>query len=200
MRPNRSRDFVDKTDLATPIGPRSRTNSANPFDGLLRAHILGPNQKDNPVYESEGVPEHQLFHFPVVRPAPVGPGQERPTDFDLAFLLVVPVESRRPDDPAIFGISGDQCSTGFQGLAKEDLENFLLVTIPARMLFPNERVRGHRVQAVKIRRSKGPEFEKFAFQNGLEIKWHEGSGLDNRRANPCPSPRALPPGASIRLR
>ncbi len=92
------------------------------------------------VHELEGVPEHELFHFPVVDAAPVRPGQKRPADLDLAFFLVVSVESRRPDDPAIFGINGDQCSPGFQGLAEKSLEDFFLVTVVGRMLFPNERI------------------------------------------------------------
>ncbi len=70
----------------------------------------------------------ELFHFHVVAAVPVGPGQKRPTDFDLAFFFVVYVESRRTDDLAIFGIDGDQCSPGFQDLAEKSLENLFLVT------------------------------------------------------------------------
>ena len=86
------------------------------------------------------MPKHELFHFPVVGAAPVGPGQERPTDFDLAFSSVVSVESRRPDDLAIFGINSDQRSSGVQGLAKKSLENLFLVTVFDRVLFPNKRI------------------------------------------------------------
>jgi len=83
----------------------------------------------------------------------MGPGQERPTDFDLAFFFVVSVESRRPDDFAIRGINRDQRATGFQCLAKKWLENFFLVAIFDWMLFPNERIRGHIVKVMKILRS-----------------------------------------------
>jgi hypothetical protein len=67
----------------------------------------------------------------------MGPGQERPTNFDLAFFFVVSVESRRSDDLAIFGIRSEQCPTGLQSLAKKRRENLLFVTILDRMLFPN---------------------------------------------------------------
>jgi len=102
------------------------------------------------------VAQHELFHFRVVGAAPVGPGQERPPDFDLAYFFVVSVEARRPDDPAIPGIDNDQRSTRFQGLAEEFLEYGFLVTVSDRMLFPDERIRRHAVQLVPIFRSQRP--------------------------------------------
>ena len=66
-------------------------NAADLFHSSLRAQILSTDEKDNAVHESEGVPQHQLLHLFVVRAAPVRPGQERPSNLDLA-LLVVPVE------------------------------------------------------------------------------------------------------------
>ena len=97
---------------------------------------------------------------------------KRPTNFDLAFFLVVSVESRRPDDSAIFAISGDQSSPGFQGLAEKSLEDFFLVTVVGRMLLPNERIGSYSVKLMKILRSKRPECEEFTLQNRLEIKGH----------------------------
>jgi hypothetical protein len=82
------------------------------------------------------------------------------------------VESRRPDDPAILGIHGDQRSTGFQGLAEESLENLFLVTVFDRMLLPDERIGSYRVKALKILYPKRPELQELAFQNRLEIKGH----------------------------
>src|ERR1700736_685810 len=110
-----SSDLIDHGVPATAVASPSHTNSAYLFHGPLRAQILWTNEKDNAVHESESVPQHELFHFPVVRAAPVRPGQKRPTDFDLAFLFVVSVESRRPDDLAAFAIHGDQRSARFQG-------------------------------------------------------------------------------------
>jgi len=40
------------------------------------------------------------------------------------------------------------------------------------MLLPDERIRRYRVQAIKILRSKRPELEEFALQDGLQIKIH----------------------------
>src|SRR5260370_29242375 len=116
--------------------------------------------------------QHELFHCPMIDAAPMRSGQKCPADFDLAFILVVAVESRRPDDPAISGINGDQRSPGFQGLAEECPENLFLVTVLDRMLFPNERIRSYGVEVMKILRPKRPELEELALQNGLEIKGH----------------------------
>jgi hypothetical protein len=37
------------------------------------------------------------------------------------------------------------------------------------MLFPDERIRGDREEAVEILRAQGPQFEEIASQDGLEI-------------------------------
>jgi hypothetical protein len=50
-----------------------------------------------------------------------------------------------------------------QGLAKRLPENFFLITILDRVLFPNERVRSHGVKVVKILRAKGPQLDELAF-------------------------------------
>ena len=129
---------------------------------LCERKFCGPTSKDNAVYEFEGVPQHELFHFPVVGAAPVGSGQERPADFDFALLFVVFVKSRRPDDLAIFAIYGDQRPSGLQGLAEKFLENLFFVAIGDRMLFPNERVCSYRVKIMKILWSKRSEYKEFA--------------------------------------
>jgi len=86
------------------VGPRAQTDCAYFLEGFLRTQVPWADEKDDAVHKSEGVAQHELFHFPVVDAAPVGLGQERPTDLDLAFLLVVSMESRGADDPAGFGI------------------------------------------------------------------------------------------------
>jgi hypothetical protein len=100
-------DLVNKAGSASPVGPGPSTNAAYFFHGSLRTHILGTNKKDDGLHKSEGVLQHELFHFSVVGAAPVGPCQERPADFDLAGLFVIAIESRGSDDSAIFGIQGD---------------------------------------------------------------------------------------------
>jgi len=162
--------LVDKTLPTALIRPRSHANGAYLFERPLRAHILATNEKDDASYESEGMTQHELFHFPVVDAAPVRPGQERPPDFDLASFFVVFMESGRPDDPAIFGIDGDQRSAGFQCLAEEQFEDLFFVAISDRMLFPDKRVCRHGVQIREILGSKRPELEQLAFEEGLEIK------------------------------
>jgi len=82
------------------------------------------------------------------------------------------MESGRANDPAVFGIHSDQRSTGFQGLAKKHFEDLFLVAVFDRMLLPNEGIRSDGVKFLEILRSKRPEFEQPAFQNGLEVKSH----------------------------
>jgi len=102
----------------------------------------------------------------------VGSGPESSADFDLAFFPLVSMESRRPDDPALFGISGDHRSAGFQSLAKEHPENLFFVTVLNRMLLPDEGISSYGQKVVKDPGSKRPEFEELTFQDWLEIKGH----------------------------
>ena len=48
--------------------------------------------QDNGADELKGVEQHELLQLPVVRPAPVRSGQERPTDLDFASFLAVAME------------------------------------------------------------------------------------------------------------
>jgi len=98
--------------------------------------------------------------------------------------------ARRPDDPAIFEINGDQCAPGFQGQAEEFPENLLLVTVFRRMLFPNERIGSYCVKVGKILRSKRPELEEFACQDGLEVKGYRGHGVPGQ--SPIGRTRRIP--------
>jgi hypothetical protein len=88
----------------------------------------------------KGVPQHETFHFDVINAAPAGPGQEGPTNFDLAERLVVAEEPRRADDTTVFAVSGDQRTFRFQCFAKEACENVFLMAIPDGMLLPNPRI------------------------------------------------------------
>jgi len=80
----------------------------------------------------------------------VGPSQERPADLNLASFLVVAVEPRKSDYPLIVDINGDQGPPGRQGLVKESPEDRLFMAVFHRMLFPNQRISGDRVQVIKV--------------------------------------------------
>src|SRR5258705_4762031 len=83
------------------IDPRPSGNSTDLLDRSLRTVVLGADQEDDAVYESERVSEHQLLHFTIVLPAPVRPSQERPPDLDFALLGVVAMVTRAADDLAV---------------------------------------------------------------------------------------------------
>ncbi len=100
----------------------------------------------------------------------MGPGQKRPTDFDLVFLFVISVESRRSDDFPSGRVDGDQRTAGFQRVAEVVFKNLSLVTVADRMLFPNQRIGSGREKFIEIFRSKGSKREELAFQNGLEVE------------------------------
>ena len=63
----------------------------------------------------------------------------------------------------IFCINRDQRSAGFQSVGEKLLENYFLIAIAVRMLFPNERIGRDGIQLLKIFRSKRPERKKFSF-------------------------------------
>ena len=60
----------------------------------------------------------------------------------------------------------------FECLAKEVPEHFFLVSIRARMLFPDERIGCDGVEFREILRAKWSQFEEITGQKWLEIKWH----------------------------
>lgn len=55
---------------------------------------------------------------------------------------------------------------------KNPFEDRLFVTVPHRMLFPDQWIRSYSVKGLKISWPKWPEAEKLAFQNWLELKRH----------------------------
>lgn len=116
--------------------------------------------------------QHETFKFPVVGAAPVRPGKERPADLDLTPLLVVAVVSRGPDDLVVFAVNDGRRALGIQGVLKEILEDFFLVSILAGVLLPNERICGGGTQLSKIFPAERSEFEESALQTRLEVKWH----------------------------
>ena len=50
------------------------------------------DKKDNAIHESEGMSQHEFFHFPIVGPAPVRARQKRPANLDFTFLFFVSVK------------------------------------------------------------------------------------------------------------
>src|SRR5438270_408162 len=118
-QPGRESRRLNAEDLvfqATAVELCSHANAADFFDRPLGTEVLPPDQEDNAVDEPEGVTEHEPLHLPVVGPTPMGSGQERPPDFDLALPFVVAVEPRRPDHTTAFVVEGEQCAARFQGL------------------------------------------------------------------------------------
>ncbi len=130
------------------------------------------DNEDDAVHVPKGVPQHEPFHLPVVAPAPVGPGQERPADLDLALRLIVAVKARGADDAPVLAVDGNERATRFQGLAEKDPEHRFLVAIIAGMLLPEERIRGHGIEVRIVFCSEWPKLEQVALQTRLEIKGH----------------------------
>lgn len=156
------------------VCPRSHSNfgRANFFDGLLGANIIFSDEEHYAVNKLEGVIQQQAFHFRIVSAAPVFSREKRPSNFDLGFLLIVPVEPCRPDDLLNLPINDDERTAAFQGLFEENFEYVFSVTIVLRMLFPDERIRRDREQFVPIVRRERPQFDQFAFQMWLKIECH----------------------------
>src|SRR5205085_9488004 len=88
------------------------------------------------------------------------------------LLLVVAVKTRGPDDASVAGVACDESAARLQRLLEEVPKDPLLVAVPGRMLLPDQRIRGHGEKRVEIRGEKRSQFEKLAFQDGLEIERH----------------------------
>lgn len=123
------------------------------------------------------MPQHKLLHLAIVDAAPVGSGQECPADLDLAFFLVVTMETRRPNHPLSYGITDNQRTTGRQSLVKEYLEAFFFMAILDRMLFPNEPISRDGVELTIVFGAKRPHIDEVALQNRLIIKRHSSLAL-----------------------
>src|SRR5262249_23471060 len=79
-----SLDPVARAPPPGPAEPGAHADRADLFHRPLGAEVVRPDQEYDAVDEPEGVAEHQPLHLAVVGAAPVGPGQERPADLDLA--------------------------------------------------------------------------------------------------------------------
>src|SRR5207247_5939499 len=104
----------------------------------------------------------------VVDAAPVGPGQERPPDFDFALVAVVGMKTGRPDDAPVVRVDRQQRTPRGESLAKELAERFLLVPIARGMLLPDRRVFRDAVQGVEIVRVERPQPDERTLQCWLE--------------------------------
>jgi hypothetical protein len=82
-------------------------------------------------------------------------------------LLVVPVVAGGPDYPVGHRVAGQQSATGFKSLPKELSEHVFPVTVPVRVLFPNERIRGNGIKIVEVLGPQRPELDTLSPQNGL---------------------------------
>src|SRR5439155_3872227 len=116
--------------------------------------------------------QQSILHPAVVPAGPVFSRQKRPSNFDLRFLRIIPVEPRRPDDSLILFIDHNERATGFQCIFEENSEHIFPVTIALRMLLPNERIRRDRKKLAPIVRRQRPQLDQFAFQVWLKIKRH----------------------------
>src|SRR5204862_3073874 len=76
------------------------------------------------------------------------------------------------DDAPGATVDDGEGSARFERLAKEFLEDILLIAVSRGMLFPDRRIRRHRVQIVKIFRSERPELEERACQRRLKFESH----------------------------
>src|SRR5258705_2046506 len=154
------------------IDPRSSGNSTDLLDRSLRTVVLGADQEDDAVYESERVSEHQLLHFTIVLPAPEAPRKKLPSNFDFALLTVVAMVARPADDLAVPRVRGDQRATGSHRLVEEGAEHLWLITIPCRMLLPDKWISRDSEQRIEVVSAKRAEVQELAAQNRLTI----GSG------------------------
>src|SRR5438876_2601296 len=148
-----------------PVRPRhqsdfDRTNFLHRF---LRTKILFPDKEHDALNKLKRVIEQQLFHFPVVTTAPEFSRQKRPSDFNLGFLWIITVESRRSDDVLRLCVDYDKRSAGFQRFSEKNLKYLILVSIALRMLFPDERVRRDGKKIVPVFRCERPKFDQLAF-------------------------------------
>jgi hypothetical protein len=167
---HRGSDFVHVTLSTAGVHPCSRANTADLFYAPLGADVLHADAEDDAIDKTERVLQHEALHLAVVPATPMGAGQERPPDLDLALFFVIAVEPRRSDNPLRRKISGDQGSAGRHGLLKKRAEDFFFVAIPDRMLLPHERVGSHLIEIIEVLGAKRPEFDEFAFQNWLMIE------------------------------
>jgi hypothetical protein len=157
-----------------PICPcrHSHFDRADFFHRLLRTKICFSDEKYHVLNKLKRVRQQQVLHFAVVKAAPVFSLQKRPSNFDLQFLGIIPVEPRRSDDSLTVFVDDDKCAAGFERFFEENPEYFFLVTIVLGMLLPNERIRCNRKQLVPIVGDKRPKLDELASQMWLKIKRH----------------------------
>jgi len=151
-----ARDSEDVTLASVWIHLRTHAYAADFLDGPLRAQVSRANKEDDVVDEFESVRQHQSLHLTIVNAAPVRPGQESPTDLDLASFEIVAMKSRRTDDAIVFAVNRGQRATRLQRFIKKFPEDVRFVSIRIWMLLPDQRVGRDFVQRIEIVSSQWP--------------------------------------------
>ena len=121
--------------------------------------------------------QHQPLHLAVVDAAPVEPGEERPPNLDLGLRLIVAVKPRRSDDQAVGAIDDDERAAAGERLVEEGAEDLELVAVAGRVLFPDQRIGGDRVERLPVVGPQRAQLEALALQDRLRVEGHGYSSV-----------------------
>src|SRR5262245_38223746 len=126
-------DFVHNRLVSPPLAigllSCSGERGADLLEGPSRPEILWAHKEHDAIDKLERMMQHEGFHLTVVRAAPIGAGEKRPADLDLAPDGVVACVARRADDHPRRAIEDGKCSARFQRLVEKLMEHILPVAI-----------------------------------------------------------------------
>src|SRR5262245_48264864 len=104
----RRRDGIHRSIAAGGVRLHVHSLASDLLDGALGTVVLEADEEENAIHPLKGMLQHQALHLAVVLSAPVSARQKCPTDFDLAFHIVVAMKSRRADHTSAASIQGNE--------------------------------------------------------------------------------------------
>src|SRR5262249_25034534 len=92
---------------------------------------------------------------------------------DLALRFIVAEVAGRPDRLAVLRIGDQERAAAGERLAEEIAEDLGLVAVAVRMLLPDERIRGNRIERVPVVGPERTELHEVALEHRLKIERHD---------------------------
>ena len=134
-----------------------------------------PDHEHDAIDKLKRVTQHQRLHFAVVRTAPVGTLQKRPSDLHLGIRHLEVTESGASNDSARVPIDHRKGALRFDRTVEVPLEVWTLVPVPLGMLLPDEWIAGSLEERVEVVELQWTQLEQAADQVRLEVEGSQAS-------------------------
>src|SRR5258708_6202486 len=139
---------------------------------LARAPIADPDLEGHPIDEFEGVIQHEGLQRQIVMTSPPAAGDEGVADFDLALGFIMIAVPGTANQLAVLVVDHPKGAARFHRALEKIFEHRTLIAIAAGVLFPDQRIRGHGIQALEVARLQRLQPDQIILYARLKLNTH----------------------------